>query len=185
MWLTNFLSEIQRRWWDTVPHPEREADLKLHYLPQQGRNWLPKTGWASSNAAPSILPKTGWAIAHPPVTPLLKILFLNTIAEVFYGANYRSTIITSKNTSKNLSFCCFRDKKCIKMPSLFTLLRFFDELFDVITFWRCKKLLLKTPKEHFEINWPLCGCAKHSETCMRCVRVSFLDVQYVIGLIAL
>jgi hypothetical protein len=46
----------------------------------QGRNWLPKTGWASSNAtrrrcpaAPSILPKTGWAIAHPthpPLTPL-------------------------------------------------------------------------------------------------------------------
>ena len=24
----------------------------------QGRKWLPKTGWASSNAAPSILPKT-------------------------------------------------------------------------------------------------------------------------------
>ena len=53
----------------------------------------------------------------------------NFIAEVFYGANYRSTIITSKNTSKNLSFCCFQGKKCIKMPSLFTLLRFFDELF--------------------------------------------------------
>ena len=41
---------------------------------KQGRKWLPKTGWASSNAAaPSILPKTGWAIAHPahpPLTPL-------------------------------------------------------------------------------------------------------------------
>ena len=39
----------------------------------QGRNWLPKTGWASSNAAPSILPKPAWAIAnpaHPPLTPL-------------------------------------------------------------------------------------------------------------------
>ena len=60
-------------------------------------------------------------------------------AEVFYVANYQSTIITSKNMSKNLSFCCFRDKKCMKMSSLFTLLRFFDELFDVITFWRCKK----------------------------------------------
>ena len=59
---------------------------------------------------------------------------INFLAEVFYGANYRSTIITSKNASKNLSFCCFQDKKCIKMPSLFTLLRFFDELFDVITF---------------------------------------------------
>ena len=32
-------------------------------------------------------------------------------AEVFYSANYRSTIITPKTTSKNLSFCCFRDKK--------------------------------------------------------------------------
>ena len=38
----------------------------------QGCNWLPKTGWASSNvarcrwpAAPSILPKTGWAVDHP------------------------------------------------------------------------------------------------------------------------
>ena len=47
----------------------------------QGRKWLPKTGWASSNvvrrcrrpAEPSILPKTGWAIAYPahlPLTPL-------------------------------------------------------------------------------------------------------------------
>ena len=46
----------------------------------QGRNWLPKNGWASSNSphlhcpvAPSILPKTGWAIAylaHSPITPL-------------------------------------------------------------------------------------------------------------------
>ena len=46
----------------------------------QGRKWLPKAGWASSNAAchrcpgaPSILSKPGWAIAHPaqpPVTPL-------------------------------------------------------------------------------------------------------------------
>ena len=45
----------------------------------QGRKWLPKTGWASSNvarrcrdlAAPSILPKTGWAIAHLSLTPLM------------------------------------------------------------------------------------------------------------------
>ena len=64
------------------------------------------------------------------------------VAEVFYGDNYWSTIITSKNTSKNLSFCCFWDKKCIKMSSLFTLLRFFDKLFYEITFWHCKKLLL-------------------------------------------
>ncbi len=77
-----------------------------------------------------------------PKTKRRKYEMNGTIAEVFYGANYQSTIITSKNTSKNLSFCCFQDKKCIKMPSLFTLLRFFDELFDVITFWRCKKLLL-------------------------------------------
>ena len=44
--------------------------------------WLPKTGWANSNAArrrcmaaPCILPKSGWAIAHPahpPLTPLLQ-----------------------------------------------------------------------------------------------------------------
>ena len=50
----------------------------------QGRNWRPKTGWASSNAAqrrcpaaPSILSKTGRAIAHPAhpsLTPLLLIL---------------------------------------------------------------------------------------------------------------
>ena len=39
----------------------------------QGRKWLPKTGWASSTAARrrcpaafSILPKTGWAIGQPP-----------------------------------------------------------------------------------------------------------------------
>ena len=51
----------------------------------QGRKWLWKTGWASSNAArrrcpaaPSILTKTGWAIAHPahpPVTPLYVLIF--------------------------------------------------------------------------------------------------------------
>ena len=46
----------------------------------------------------------------------------------------------------HVSFCCFRDKKCVKMSSLFTLLRFFDELFSVITFWRCKKLLLFNAK---------------------------------------
>ena len=61
------------------PIPNRGADYAYH-ITNQGRNWLPKTGWASSNAAcrrcppaPSILPKTGWAIAHPahsPVTPL-------------------------------------------------------------------------------------------------------------------
>ena len=57
----------------------------------QERNWLPKTGWASTNAAgcrwaaatASILPKTGWAIAHPahlPLTPLtLKQLLLGVI----------------------------------------------------------------------------------------------------------
>ena len=46
----------------------------------QGRKWLPKAGWANSNAArrncptaPSILSRSGWANthpAHPPVTPL-------------------------------------------------------------------------------------------------------------------
>ena len=49
----------------------------------QGRNWLPKAGWASSNAvrrrcpaALSILLKPEWAIvhpAHPPLTPLRHI----------------------------------------------------------------------------------------------------------------
>ena len=60
-----------------------------------------------------------------PMSKMKKTFFMkwDPIAEVFYGANY----------------CCFRDKKCMKMSSLFTLLRFFDELFDVITFWRCKK----------------------------------------------
>jgi hypothetical protein len=43
---------------------------------------------------------------------------------------------------KESQFLLLSRQKCIKMPSLFTLLRFFDELFDVITFWRCKKLLL-------------------------------------------
>ena len=40
----------------------------------QGRKWLPKTGWASSNAAPSILPKSGWVYAHPahPLPPCLE-----------------------------------------------------------------------------------------------------------------
>ena len=49
-------------------------------MKQQGYNWQPKTGWASSNAAyshclaaPSNLPKSGWTIAHPDhpqLTPL-------------------------------------------------------------------------------------------------------------------
>ena len=44
----------------------------------------------------------------------------------------------SKISSKNLSFCCVQNKKCIKIPilwkhwvCLFSLLRFFDELFDL------------------------------------------------------
>ena len=42
--------------------------VRSDFLLLQGRNWLPNTGWAISNAAhrrwpaaPSILPKTGWA----------------------------------------------------------------------------------------------------------------------------
>ena len=33
---------------------------------KQGRNWLPKTGGASNNAAPSILPKSGRGELPPP-----------------------------------------------------------------------------------------------------------------------
>ena len=79
------------------------------------------------------------------------------LAEVFYDANYRSTIITSKNTSKNLSFCCFPDKKCIKMPILWkhrVCLVFFTEIlwqtfwrnYLVILFLRFKNTALRTPE---------------------------------------
>ena len=54
----------------------------------QERKWVPKAGWASSNAerrrclaAPSLLKKAKWAIdhpAHPPVT----ILGMNLILEI-------------------------------------------------------------------------------------------------------
>ena len=68
--------------------------LPLHFAPSQasssqnsnqGRKWLPKTGWASSNAARrrypvalSVLPKTGWAIAHPAHPPLTPLQMLTT-----------------------------------------------------------------------------------------------------------
>ena len=60
----------------------------------QGRNWLPKTGWASSKAARccscrriNILPKNVWAIAqpaHPPFTPLEYHTFL-FLPRLFYS----------------------------------------------------------------------------------------------------
>jgi hypothetical protein len=55
------------------------SNIYFRYV-SRGRNWLPKTGWVSSNAAShhfpvarSILPKTGWAFAHLPLTPLFQI----------------------------------------------------------------------------------------------------------------
>ena len=74
-------------------------EFQFIYICSQGRNWLPKTGWASSNAArrccppaPSILPKTGWAIAHPPLTPLRQNLqylaFL--LSKYFFSVAYVS-----------------------------------------------------------------------------------------------
>ena len=70
-----------------VGHPNESNGSKngnlglLFFLDIQGRKWLPKTGWASSNAAcrhclataPSILPKTGRAIAHLAKLPLISI----------------------------------------------------------------------------------------------------------------
>ena len=72
--------------------------------------------------------------------------FMNIRAGVFYNVKKGSSFIASKSSSKNVSneknpwcFCCLQDKTLIKMPvlwkhrvSLFSLLRFFDELFDVI-----------------------------------------------------
>ena len=68
----------------------------------QGRNWLPKTGWASSKAARccfcrciKILPQNVWAIAqsaHPPFTPLEyhTFLFLPHLFDLFIFAKSRS-----------------------------------------------------------------------------------------------
>ena len=73
-------------------------DTTTKMIVTQGRNCLPKTGWASSNAArrhcpasPSILPKSGWAKAHPATRHLrpchhnqslgLLVSFLHKIAQ--------------------------------------------------------------------------------------------------------
>ena len=67
-------------------------------------------------------------------------------AESLYNVKNGSSIIMSKSSSKNPSnetkhwcFCCLQDKTQVKMPilckyrvCLFSLLRFFDELFDLI-----------------------------------------------------
>ena len=68
---------------------------------QQGRKWLPKTGWASSNAArrrcpvvPCILAKTGWAIAPPappPLTPLIMMWVLYILEQSLDGKGKSTT----------------------------------------------------------------------------------------------
>ena len=66
------------------------------------------------------------------------------IAEVFYGANYWSPIITSKNSSeilsnhnKHLWLLCFQYKMWIKMPK-WTIFLIPSKVFALITenFWR-------------------------------------------------
>ena len=74
-----FLIEYLKRDWLSTVHLCRIAKavhrtnfICENFIKIQGRKWLPKAGWAISNAerpcclaAPSILPKPGWAIAHP------------------------------------------------------------------------------------------------------------------------
>ena len=78
-------------------------------------------------------------------------LKVDSIAEVFYGANYWSPIITSKNSSETLSihnkhlclctvfssFCCLQDKTWIKMPK-WTIFSISSEEIVLIAenFWR-------------------------------------------------
>ena len=68
---------------------------------------------------------------------------MGTKAEYFYNVKNGSSIITSKSSSKNLSneytsaFVVFKTKRELKcqfsgnIVCLFSLLRFFEELFDV------------------------------------------------------
>ena len=81
----------------------------------------------------------------------IKSSIFNSLAEVFYSANYWSPIITSKNSSENLSnhnkhlcfctvfssFCCLQDKTWIKMPK-WTIFLISSKEFVLITeiFWR-------------------------------------------------
>ena len=75
---------------------------------------------------------------------LVTTCVLVTIVEVFYGNNYWSPIITSKNSSeilsyhnKQLCFICFQDKMWIKMPK-WTIFLISSEVFVLITesFWQ-------------------------------------------------
>ena len=78
----------------------------------QGRKWLPKTGWASSNAlrhrclaVSSILPKTGWAITHPTVTPLVMVssakCTIPLIETIAYGTSQYLTLTVLPVVFKN------------------------------------------------------------------------------------
>ena len=58
------------------------------------------------------------------------------LAEVFYNVKKRSTVMTSKHLSNNLSnenkhwyFWFLQDKNELKLKLMFSLLRFFDEFF--------------------------------------------------------
>ena len=90
---------------------ERVAFTYVHYSVNwfvyllQGRNWLPKTGWASSSAAPSILSKTGWAIAHPAHSPLTPLALKPAIHEV-------KTNISSKDVVKLIHILTWIELLC-------------------------------------------------------------------------
>ena len=63
-------------WFDNLRKENRETTVRLHKC--QGRNWLPKAGWAISNATIAYP-------AHPPVTPLnvnTKILTVSAATNV-------------------------------------------------------------------------------------------------------
>ena len=87
----------------------------------QGRKWLPKTGWASSNAlrhrclsVPSILPKTGWAIAdpaypaHTPLTPLERVMQMNPQMLIHLPEKKKKAI--ADDSRKCGPHCSYREK---------------------------------------------------------------------------
>ena len=99
--------------------------------------------------------------------------FVVSRAEVFYGANYWSPIITSKNSSENLSnhnkhlcfctvfssFCCLQDKTWIKMPK-WTIFLISSKQFVLITenFWRI----------FWRDNWPsIIGAVENYRYCVK------------------
>jgi hypothetical protein len=88
-------------------------------------------------------------ISMLPILLYLKVRRFQNVSLITWSLlqhQIRSSFITSKSLSKNLSneknhwcFCCLRDKTRLKMPilwkhrvCLFSLLSFFDERFDVI-----------------------------------------------------